>query len=77
MGSLDASGAGSQDLLNGNTDHLSIGGVSGNGYSGLLDDVQIYSGVLSAQEVNTLFQNPGQTIANVAGGSGGSGLVAY
>ncbi len=35
-------------------------------YIGLLDDVQIYSGVLSATEIQTLYDNPGDTIPDTA-----------
>jgi hypothetical protein len=38
------------------------------GFSGEMDDLQIYSGVLSAGEVTFLYNNPGQT----TGGSGGT-----
>ena len=71
-GALDASGTGSLDSLNGDTNYFALGGVSGHGYTGLLDDVQIYAGVLGGEEVAYLFQNPGATMANASA----SGLVA-
>jgi Concanavalin A-like lectin/glucanases superfamily len=46
-----------------------------NGYDGELDDLQIYSGCLSSNEVASLFNNPGTTIAN-GGGSFGEALGA-
>jgi hypothetical protein len=39
--------------------YVSIGGETGSAYTGLLDDVQIYSGVLNQAEVTYLYQNPG------------------
>ena len=49
-----------------------------NGYDGKLDDLQIYSGVLSAGDVANLFANPGTTITNGStAGSGGHTNVAY
>ena len=71
-GALDASGTGSLDSLNGDTNYFALGGVSGHGYTGLLDDVQIYAGVLGGDEVAYLFQNPGATMGNASA----SGLVA-
>ncbi|HXR08949.1 MAG TPA: LamG domain-containing protein, partial [Candidatus Acidoferrum sp.] len=71
-GALDASGTGSLDSLNGDTNYFALGGVSGQGYTGLLDDVQIYAGVLGGDEVAYLFQNPGATMGNASA----SGLVA-
>lgn len=39
-----------------------------NGFAGLLDDLQIYTGVLSSIEVSNLFNNPGVTAPNFSGG---------
>jgi Concanavalin A-like lectin/glucanases superfamily len=39
-----------------------------NGYGGWLDELQIYSRVLSSNEISFLFQNPGTPILNGAGG---------
>lgn len=44
-----------------------------NGFDGEVDDLQIYSGVLSSNEVASLYYNPGTVIAN-GGGSFGSAL---
>jgi len=38
------------------------------GYSGKMDDLQIYSGVLSSAEITNLFNNPGTTAPNAGGG---------
>ena len=35
-----------------------------NGYAGVLDDLQIYSGVLSSNEAAALYANPGTTLPN-------------
>jgi hypothetical protein len=74
-GALDASDVGTTDPLDGNTSFYSIGGYWSSSYSGLLDDVQIYTGVLNSNEVAFLYANPGTPMTNVAGAS--SGLVAY
>ena len=63
-GNFEASEIGTTEPLNGNNYYLSIGGTSLSSYSGLLDDVQIYSGVLSANEVAALYSNPGSTVTN-------------
>jgi len=75
-GVLDTFGFGSTNLLN-DPQRLTIGALSDasnpdpdtssyvNGYDGLLDDLQIYSGVLSSNEVAYLYANPGVTASNV------------
>ena len=84
-GSLETSDTGTTDPLNGNNYNLTMGGwaycTDGNctnfyAYNGLLDDLQIYSGVLSDSEVASLYANPGTTIPDVAGGSA-NGLVVH
>jgi hypothetical protein len=68
-GQLDSSTNASTELLAGETS-CNIGGEWGcAGYIGLVDDAQIYSGVLKAADVSNLFANPGTTISNVAGSS--------
>lgn len=48
------------------------------GFDGELDDLQIYSGVLSANEVANLYAYPGTTIANGASPVGGhTGIARY
>lgn len=42
--------------------YVSYYGVPVSAYTGLLDDVQIYQGALTAQQILFLFQNPGQMI---------------
>ncbi|HLP78621.1 MAG TPA: LamG-like jellyroll fold domain-containing protein, partial [Candidatus Paceibacterota bacterium] len=63
-GNLNGSEIGTTDRLNGNTYFLSIGGTTYASYSGILDDVQIYAGVLSADEIAALHDNPGTTTTN-------------
>ncbi len=79
-GNFEASEIGTTDPLNGDNYRLTIGGwaycTDGNctnfyAYNGLLDDVQIYTGVLSDTEVALLFANPGTAVADVATASGG------
>ena len=66
-GQLDSTNSASTALLTGETS-VNIGGHWGYaGYTGLADDVQIYSGVLLAADVSNLFANPGTTIADVIG----------
>ena len=72
-GNFEASEIGTTAPLNGNDYYLSIGGTVLSSYSGLLDDLQIYSGVLSASEVAALHSNPGSTAPDVSA----SGLVAH
>ena len=67
--------------LTGNNYNLTIGGeayilesnstlTNYSSYKGLLDDLQIYSGVLSDAEVALLYANPGSTVPDVTGGLG-------
>jgi hypothetical protein len=66
-GLLDSSNYASTELLTGETSG-NIGGDWGNaGYTGLMDDVQIYSGALLAADVSNLYANPGTTIPDVIG----------
>lgn len=66
-GVLDNSDYGSTDPLDTPTE-LDIGYNNGSGLDGTLDDIQIYQGVLSAAEVQQLYNNPGTTIPDAAGG---------
>ena len=72
-GNFQASEIGTTEPLNGNDYYLSIGGTFLSSYSGLLDDVQIYSGVLSANEVAALHSSPGSAVPDVSG----SGLMVH
>ncbi|MCX6892580.1 MAG: LamG domain-containing protein [Verrucomicrobia bacterium] len=72
-GNFQASEIGTTEPLNGNDYYLSIGGTFLSSYSGLLDDVQIYSGVLSANEVAALHSSPGSAAPDVSG----SGLMVH
>ncbi len=74
-GNFEASETGTTDPLNGNNYSLTIGGTTESSYTGLLDDLQVYSGVLSATEVATLNSNPGATVPDLAGGA--NGIVAH
>jgi RHS repeat-associated protein len=87
-GVLDSFSSGTTNLLNA-PQKLTIGALADasdpnatdpnyyNGYNGILDDLQIYSGVLSAGDVANLFANPGSTAANGGGSSGGHTNVVY
>ena len=75
-GNFETSEIGTTDPLNGNNYNLTIGGFhyiiddTGTNYSsyrGLLDDVQIYSGVLSGDDVAYLYANPGSNVLDTAG----------
>ncbi len=48
-----------------------VGGAVYSSYTGLLDDLQIYTGVLSDADVASLYANPGVTVPDVAAGAGG------
>jgi hypothetical protein len=84
-GNLEAHENGTTDPLNGNNYNLAIGGYASSidntgtnhaSYAGLLDDLQIYSGVLTPAEVASLANNPGKTATNVTGIPANS-LVAH
>lgn len=74
-GQLDAQGFGTTELLD-EAEALDIGYNNGEGLHGVLDDIQIYSGVLSDSEVEFLFQNPGQTVPDVVGNNLGEAVDA-
>jgi hypothetical protein len=74
-GALDSTDIGATNCLDGDTTFYSIGGNGSSSYTGLLDDVQIYLGVLNSNEVAYLYAHPGVAMTNVPGPS--SGPVAY
>jgi len=72
-GNFETSQTGTTNPLDGNNYYLTIGGrayilesdstvTNYSSYNGLLDDLQIYSGVLSADEVMQLYNNPGSVV---------------
>jgi hypothetical protein len=65
-GNFEAMEVGTTDPLDGNDYYLSIGGTYLSAYTGLLDDVQIYSGVLPASEIAALYGQPGSTSPDVS-----------
>ena len=66
-GNFEASEIGTSNPLNGNDYYLSIGGTTSSSYTGILDDVQVYAGVLSSSDVAYLYANPGAVVADVSG----------
>ncbi len=64
-GVLDSSDVGVTNPLDGDTGNFDIGGGLGTSYVGALDDMQIYSGVLTASNVMYLYDNPGLTVTNI------------
>lgn len=74
-GALDASGTGSTTLLDTPLE-LNIGYNNGKGLMGAMDEIQIYSGVLSATEVTFLYNNPGNTVPDIAGSPLGEAVDA-
>lgn len=66
-GNLEGTATGTTEPLNGNNYYLSLGGTTMSSYTGLVDDVQIYTGVLSAGEVSYLFNHPGSPVADSVG----------
>jgi len=87
-GALDSFSSGTMNRLS-DPQKLTIGALANaadpnandftyaNGYDGELDDLQIYSGVLSANDVANLYANPGSTTANGGGSGGGHRNVAH
>ena len=87
-GVMDSFSSGTTDLLDA-PQKLTIGsladasnpdpndGSNYNGYNGELDDLQIYSGVLSAADVATLYAYPGSTLVNGGGFEGGHTNIVY
>jgi hypothetical protein len=63
-GVYDSSDLGVTNHLDGDTQNYSVGGAPGDSYVGALDELQIYSGVLSASDVAYLYANPGLTLSN-------------
>jgi hypothetical protein len=67
-GVLDASVYSSTNLLDGSDPNgLSIGYNNGYAFNGQMDDIQIYTGVLSANEVAMLYANPGTNAPDTTG----------
>lgn len=60
-GTLDATGPGTTDLLD-SAEELHIGYNNGTGFDGRMDEIQIYSGVLSPAQVAFLYNNPGSVV---------------
>lgn len=75
-GNFESEAAGPTVPLNGNNYFISIGGTTLSSYTGLVDDMQVYTGVLSPSEVDEIYTNPGVTVPDVAGQSG-YGIVAH
>ena len=64
-GVLDSSVYASTDLLNGSsTGGLTIGYNNGNVFTGEMDEIEFYSGVLSSNEVAFLHSHPGTNVAD-------------
>ncbi len=66
-GNLEATTNATTQPLDGNNYYLSVGGNAISSYTGLLDDLQVYSGVLGPEDVTNLYSNPGTTVTNYAG----------
>jgi hypothetical protein len=66
-GVLNATGSGATGLLDSPTS-FDIGYNNGTGLQGAMDEIQFYSGVLSGSSVLYLYNNPGTTVPNEAGG---------
>jgi hypothetical protein len=78
-GILDASDFGATGQLNTGSNptlFLGMNSTFSAGFKGDMDEVQIYSGVLSSNEVMQLYNNPGTVIPDLAGGSN-NGLIAH
>ncbi|HEX7653047.1 MAG TPA: CARDB domain-containing protein, partial [Verrucomicrobiae bacterium] len=67
-GVLDSSGTGQAGPFNGtNVSWIAIGSDISGPYKGLLDEMQIYQGVLSAGDVAALYAHPAETVPDVTG----------
>lgn len=75
-GVLEATEPATTRVLNANDHYFSIGGVLGHSFDGTVDDVQIYSGVLSASEVTNLYNNPGDVIPDTTSDGGPTNITA-
>jgi len=78
-GTLDAADSGAPGLLNTASApslYLGYNSTLSAGFIGEMDEVQIYSGVLSSNEVMQLYNHPGTAIPDLAGGSN-NGLIAH
>lgn len=76
-GQLDTLGTGVAGSLDAATELFDLQvGAGNNGFEGLLDDLQFYSGVLSPTEVAFLYDNPGQSVPDAAGDSLGDAVDA-
>jgi hypothetical protein len=72
-GNLEAITIGTTEPLDANTNAynlLSVGGQPESAYTGLLDDLQIYTGALSDSEVAELYNDPGTSVSNISALSG-------
>ena len=67
-GNLDASIVASTIRLDA-PDAVDIGYNNGRGINATVDEIQIYSGVLSAADITTLYNNPDTVIPDTAGGN--------
>ena len=78
-GVLDASDFGSPGVLTSSEDpslYLGENSSFSGGFLGEMDDVQVYSGVLSDAEVAYLFSHPGTAVADTTGQGSGSDFAA-
>lgn len=71
-GVLDASTSGTTELLTG-PGGFQICAPDPEGFTGQLDEIQIYTGVLSAAEATFLYHNPANAVANISD----SGMLAH
>ena len=78
-GTLDASDYGATGILSTSSDPNLYLGMNADlyaGFNGVVDEVQLYSGVLSTNEVMQLYNNPGTTIPD-ATASNPNGVAAH
>ncbi len=74
-GQLDNDVLPGQNAVLDGPDKLTVGSLGNfnNSYEGLIDDVQIYTNAISADDVLYLYEHPGETVTG--GGGGGGGLA--
>jgi hypothetical protein len=82
-GHFETSENGTTDPLNGDYNNLTLGGyayctdgycTNFYAYNGLLDDVQVYTGVLSGSDVAYLYSHPGSNVVDTTGDDFNSAL---
>ncbi len=65
-GNADATDIGDTSLLSDSTEFVLGVSIYHGGVAGIVDDVQLYQGVLASSDINTIYNNPGTTIQDTS-----------